>query len=93
MNSCEKMQIANLNLKAGRGRSLETKIKMALQKLRRERRGYSHAFSVEVIDETGLPMLYDSTNSLRQARFWQLRNISAGWECGVFDTRTGLQIY
>ena len=93
MNACEPMQIAKLNLRSGRGRTLKTKTDMALRRLRRDRRGDCDVYSVEMIDETGDVVLYGNTDSLRQARFWQLRIMHGGGECGVFDLRTGIQIF
>lgn len=93
MNACEKMQIARMNLRAGRGRSIEYLTEEALRQLRRTRKADFGLFSVEVIDITGLPVLCNNTNSLHQARFWQLRIMQKGVTCAVFDNKTGIQIY
>lgn len=37
MNACEKMQIAKMNLRPGRGRSMENLTRMALEEMRRKR--------------------------------------------------------
>lgn len=93
MNSCEKMQIARMNLSASRGRSLETLTQMALRELRKERKAYDHAYVVEGETCCGY-VPYGFFSSLRKARFWQLRTMRLkGLECVVSDSKTGIQIY
>ena len=88
MNACEKMQIARLNLRAGRGRSLADQTRIALKQLRRERNTRVATYVV-MIDGASCACTY----SLRQARLWQLRSARNGCECGVYDSKTGIQIY
>lgn len=38
MNACEALQIVKMNLRSGRGRDIATLTRLALQKLRKERK-------------------------------------------------------
>lgn len=87
------MQIAKMNLRPGRGRSIKALTILALQTLRSERNGKWHPYAVESTD----PDEYEPLglfSSLRQARFCQLRAMHLqGVECIVTDWQTGLRIF
>lgn len=93
MNSCEKMQIAKINLRPGRGRDLKTLTDIALRELRAERKCYG--FKYDVVDEAGgMYNLLGQFGSLRQARFWQLRvKALYGLDLKVLDTKTLVRIF
>ena len=85
-----------MNLRPGRGRSLEEKIKWALRSLRSERKGRPGGYCVETYNVDGKETyeLYAVCYNLRQARFWQLRaKVLHGKDMEVTDGKTGVRIF
>lgn len=92
MNACEKMQIAKINLRPGRGRDLKTLTDMALRELRAERHRWICNFNVET-DSKDEYKLWGSFNTLCQARIFQHNaKIICGVELIITDRKTGIRI-
>ena len=103
MNCCEKMLIEKMNLRAGRGRSMEYLVKCALREMREERNHMEHRFKV-VVYSTVLGMRgWEYFATLKEARFEMLRlctlnkkewaeTLGDMFVC-VGDCRTGIRIY
>lgn len=91
MNSCEKIQIAKLNLKPCRGRSVEYFTRVALQRMRAERNNDSMPFAL--VDAENRKIEYGTVGNLRKARFEQLRAKALhGVNMIVCDRKTMIQI-
>ena len=91
MNACEKMLIAKMNLRPGRGRDLKAKTDMALIEMRRERNYTSCPYVVEVWHwSVGVvDRVYCTT--WNGARFQQLRAYHLhGCKATVLDSKTGI---
>ena len=95
MNSCEKMQIARMNLRPGRGRDLSHLTRLALQTLRQRRQFMPEPYALE--DLNRIPTLYEvkygTLDTLKKARFHQLRARQLyGLELAVVDSRTRIRL-
>lgn len=95
MNACEKMQIAKMTLRPGRGRNLKTLTDMALKEMRKERNSIPCPYVVELWHWSVGVVERILCTSLREARFQQLRikNLHKDYEVAVCDSKTMVALF
>lgn len=89
MNACEALQIAQMGLRPGRGRSIDDLTKMALKQLRADRQRQSVTFYIDTTDG----YRYAICGTLRDAQLARCKLKRAlGLEAEILDACTLIRV-
>lgn len=91
MNACEALQIAKLNLRPYRGKSVAHQTRLHLERMRAERKQMHTPFAL--VDAENRRLTYGNCTTLRKAVFEKLRaKLLYGIDMIVCDSRTLIQL-